>query len=52
LGEVDDRSFRAGGDGGRPTASVKSVATTVARAQEKEREKEKKKKPTLVLSTN
>jgi hypothetical protein len=51
LGEVDDRSLRAGGDGGRPTASMKSVATTVG-AQEKEREKEKRKKPTRVLSTN
>jgi hypothetical protein len=43
LGEVEDQSLRAGGDGGRPAASMKSV--TVARAREKEREKEKRKKP-------
>jgi hypothetical protein len=40
LGEVEDRSFRAGGDRGRPAASVKSVA--VARACARERERERK----------
>jgi hypothetical protein len=40
LGEVEDRSLRARGDGGRPAASVKSAAATVARVREKERERE------------
>jgi hypothetical protein len=37
LGEVEDWSSRAEGDGGRPTALVKSAA--VAHVREKEREK-------------
>jgi hypothetical protein len=40
--------LRAGGDGGRPAASVKSAAAVVARA----REKEKRKKSVWVLSMN
>jgi hypothetical protein len=54
LREIEDRSSRAGGDGGRPAASVKSAAVTVARAREreKEREKPKRKKPVRTLSTN
>jgi hypothetical protein len=52
LGEVEDQSWRARGDGGRPTTSVKSAAEAVTRAREKEREKEKRKKPAWVLSTN
>jgi hypothetical protein len=32
LGEVENRSSRARGDGGRPAASVKLVAAAVARA--------------------
>jgi hypothetical protein len=50
LGEVEDRSLREGGDGGRPAAAVKSAAAAVARARE--REKEKRKKPAQILSTN
>jgi hypothetical protein len=52
LGEVEDRSSRAGGNGERPTASVKSVAAAVALAREKEREKGKRKKSARVLSMN
>jgi hypothetical protein len=52
LEEVDDRSLRAGADGGRPATLVKSAAMMMARAREKEREKEKRKKPARVLSTN
>jgi hypothetical protein len=37
LGEIEDRSSRAGSDGGRPAA-------VVARAREREKEKEKRKK--------
>jgi hypothetical protein len=55
LGEVEDRSSRVGGDGGRPAASVKSAAA-VARAREKERERERererRKKSAQVLSMN
>jgi hypothetical protein len=40
LGEVEDRSSRAGGDGGGPAASVKSATATVACVQEREREEE------------
>jgi hypothetical protein len=40
LGEIEDRSSRAGGDGGRPAASVKSAAVTVARAREREGKRE------------
>jgi hypothetical protein len=40
LGEVEDRSKRAEGDGGRPVALVKSAAAAVTRAREREREKE------------
>jgi hypothetical protein len=46
LEEVEDWSSRAGGNGGRPAASVKSVAAVVTRAREKEREKKKRKKAT------
>jgi hypothetical protein len=52
LREVEDWSSRAGGDGGRLTASVKLAAAAVAHVREKEREKEKRKKLALVLSTN
>jgi hypothetical protein len=41
LGEVEYRSSRAGGDGGRPTASMKSAATAVARAYVRERERKR-----------
>jgi hypothetical protein len=40
LEEVEYRSSRAGGDGGRPTVSVKSVAAAVVRARERERKRE------------
>jgi hypothetical protein len=41
LGEVEDQSSRAGRDGGRPAASVKSAATAVAvREREGKREPE------------
>jgi hypothetical protein len=52
LGEVEDRSSRVGGDGGKPAASVKSTAAAVARAREKEREEENRKKPARVLRMN
>jgi hypothetical protein len=53
LGEVEDRSSRAGGDGESLAALVKSTAAAaVTRAREKEREKEKRKKSARVLSTN
>jgi IS5 family transposase len=41
--EVEDRSLRAGGDGGRPTTSMKSAAAAVARARERERKRETEK---------
>jgi hypothetical protein len=47
LREVEDRSSRAGGNGGRPAAAVVTL-----REREKEREKPKRKKPAQVLSTN
>jgi hypothetical protein len=50
LGEVEDWSLRAGGDGGRPAASVKSATAAVACARE--REKEKRKKSAWVLNMN
>jgi hypothetical protein len=40
LGEVEDQSSRAGGDGGRPAASVKSAVAAVACEREREREEE------------
>jgi hypothetical protein len=41
LGEVEDQSSRAGRDGGRPAASVKSAVTAVAvREREGKREPE------------
>jgi hypothetical protein len=51
LGEIEDRSSRVGGDGGRLATSMKSKAAVVT-CQEKEREKEKMKKLTRVLSMN
>jgi hypothetical protein len=39
LGEVEYRSSRAGGDGGRPATLVKSAAA-VAGARERERKRE------------
>jgi hypothetical protein len=41
LGEVEDQSSRAGGDGRRPATLVKSAVAAVASAREKEREKER-----------
>jgi hypothetical protein len=52
LGEVEDRSSRARGDGGKLAASVKLAAAAVTCARERLREKEKRKKPARVLSTN
>jgi hypothetical protein len=40
LGEVEYRSSRAGGDGGRPATLVKSAAAAVAGARERERKRE------------
>jgi hypothetical protein len=56
LGEVEDQSSRARGDGGRPAASVKlataAVARVCAREREKEREKPRRKKMAQDLSMN
>jgi hypothetical protein len=53
LGEVEDRSSRVGGDGGRPAASVKSAAAAAhAREKEREKEREKRKKSAQILSMN
>jgi hypothetical protein len=58
LGEVEYRSSRAKGDGGRPAASVKSATAAVARVcarereREKEREKPRRKKMAQDLSMN
>jgi hypothetical protein len=52
LGEVEDRSSRDRGDGGKLAASVKLVAAAVACARERLREKEKRKKPAWVLIMN
>jgi hypothetical protein len=40
LGEVEDWSSRAGGDGGRLAVSVKSATVAVVHAREREREEE------------
>jgi hypothetical protein len=46
LGEVEDWSSRAGGDGGRPAVSVKSAAAAVTHAGERERKRETKEEET------
>jgi hypothetical protein len=40
LGEVEDRSSRAGGDGGWPAASVMLAAVARACVRERERKRE------------